>query len=204
MRIEVCGGIATGKTSLAEHLAKHEGYKLIKETYRGVPFWEKFYQAPSRYSLEKNFSFLLAHADAIPDSSEMPSEGVICDFAMFQDLAYANLGPEGELPAIIQLYDRITTRMVPPALVVYLKCATHTQLKRIALRGRGVESTIDERYLENLNSKIESGLTFLRRNSNVKIFEIDTDQVDFRLNNLECEKLRSRLSALVTGGRTGF
>ena len=46
-RIEICGGIATGKTSLARSLAHHGPYQLVEERFREIPFWEKFYTAPN-------------------------------------------------------------------------------------------------------------------------------------------------------------
>lgn len=89
IRIEICGGIATGKTSLAGRLMQHGSFRLVWEKYREVPFWEKFYAAPAKFALEKNISFLLFHSDAIREAMKSDSRDIVCDFAMFQDLAYA-------------------------------------------------------------------------------------------------------------------
>src|SRR4051794_9728373 len=67
-RIEICGGIATGKSSLARCLTYDGTYQLVEERFREVPFWEKFYAAPDQYAFEKNVSFLLFHTDSIRDA----------------------------------------------------------------------------------------------------------------------------------------
>jgi len=175
MRIEICGGIAAGKTTLAEHLSRAVGCQLVKEHYRSVPYWRRFYEAPARYALEKNFSFLLAHADAIPERSESRNQIVICDFAMFQDLAYANLGPEADFPAISCLYERLVARMEPPRFIVHVTCSTAMQLARIEARARSAERTIDERYLVNLDAEIESWLGSLKQHAETEILKVDND-----------------------------
>lgn len=183
-RIEICGGIAAGKTSLARSLAHDGAGRLIEERFREVPFWEKFYAAPQVYAFEKNVSFLLFHADSIRDvvlaDDQRPA---ICDFALFQDLAYASMGAaSADLHIIRPIYDKLIERIGFPSLIVKLNCAPETQLERIRRRGRSQEKAIDKSYLIELNAKIEDDLAALVKQQKIAVMEIDTDKTNFVTN----------------------
>jgi deoxyguanosine kinase len=180
-RIEICGGIATGKTSLARCLAHSASYQLIEEKFREVPFWEKFYAAPDNYAFEKNVSFLLFHADFIREAMLLnDSRPIVCDFAMFQDLAYASLdSAKADLHIIKPIYSKLMERIKFPNLIVKLKCSPETQLERVRRRGHPAERSITKDYLLELSEKIEEGLSELREKHPIAVEEIDTDETDF-------------------------
>src|SRR3712207_5553053 len=90
-RIEIAGGIGAGKTTLARVLAESAAARLVQEDVHDVPFFVKFYAAPQVYGFEKNVSFLLSHADLIREASVRSAQLVVCDFALFQDLAYTDI-----------------------------------------------------------------------------------------------------------------
>jgi deoxyguanosine kinase len=194
MRIEICGGIATGKSTLAARIAESGQLRLVKESYRNIPFWIKFYGDTRGYALEKNLGFLLSHADAIPENADQQVDQVVCDYAMFQDLAYAKLGPPEDLPTIISLHERLAKRLGPPTIIIHLTCSTATQMARIVHRGRGAEQSIPESYLLELRSKIEVGLHEVVAESGADLIEYDTDQMNFFSDQAACETARSRLS----------
>ena len=204
IRIEICGGIATGKTSLAGRLMQHGSFRLVWEKYRKVPFWEKFYAAPAKFALEKNISFLLFHSDAIREAIESDSRDIVCDFAMFQDLAYASLvtGEDDDLQIINALYERLARRIGFPDIVVRLKCAPATQLKRIHNRGRIPERSIPQSYLTQLNERIDENLARLTKEQNIRVVDIDTDRRDF-VANPEALTISSHIAALAQGIKTG-
>jgi deoxyguanosine kinase len=194
MRIEICGGIATGKSTLATQIAEGGHFRLIKESYRNIPYWTKFYTDTQGYALEKNLGFLLSHADAIPESSEKTAGHVVCDYAMFQDLVYAKLGPPEDLSTIYQLHERLTKRLGPPAIIIYLRCKTATQIERIVRRGRRAEQTIPEAYLLELNSRLDAALREVVTLSGTDLIEYSTDEMNFASDPAACEAVRSRLS----------
>lgn len=196
-RIEICGGIATGKTSLARRLAEHSSLHLVQERYREMPFWAKFFSDPTRYALGKNVSFLLFHADVIEDHRGANTPHIVCDFAMFQDVAYASVSSEkGDLPLIEGLYHRLTERIGLPSAIVRLKCEPETQLKRISQRGRKSEGAVTERYLIELQNKIDERLEELVRPRDVPIVNVDTDDTDF-VSNPAVPDLKAQLDELV-------
>lgn len=197
-RIEICGGIATGKTSLARCLTHNDVNLLVEEKFREIPFWEKFYKAPDTYAFEKNISFLLYHADSVREAMRLnDSRLAVCDFAVFQDRAYASLSKATTEVQIIQsIYDELTKRIGLPDLIVQLKCSPQTQLRRIRRRGRGPEQSITEDYLIALNTKIGLELAELHKRHSIAVIEVDTDRTDF-VNNQEAMKIASEVTSQI-------
>jgi len=184
-RIEICGGIATGKTTLAHLLTDGTDYGLALENFRANPFWSRFYQNPQLFAVEKNICFLPQHTGEI--KSDTGKALLVCDYAVFQDLAYAALCPvKGHLDVMGKLFDHLYSPLPAPTLVISLTSDPTVQLERIRARSRGEEQTITLEYLDSLNRKIPR---FLRKTLPVstKIHEIRSDQIDF----VHCASARS-------------
>jgi deoxyguanosine kinase len=179
IRIEFCGGIGTGKSTVARLLAAHCGFPFVEEHYDEVPFWKDYYRDPPAFAFEKNISFLLFHNNAIRAVSEqMEAMPIICDFAMFQDLSYAALaGNEDDYFVTVAVHDQLITRLGRPDLLIHVRCCPDVQLERIRRRGREPERSITKAYLEDLSRHIETELA--RHLSLIPIIEIDTDRHDF-------------------------
>jgi deoxyadenosine/deoxycytidine kinase len=60
-RIEIAGGIASGKTTLARLLRK-VGLQAIHEQFRKNPFFTAFYEDPGYTAFETEITFLLARS----------------------------------------------------------------------------------------------------------------------------------------------
>jgi deoxyguanosine kinase len=181
-RIEICGSIATGKTSLARCLTHDGAFQFVEEKFHEVPFWEKFYAEPDKYAFEKNVSFLLFHSDSIRVAMKDPRPAV-CDFAMFQDLSYAALDSgTADLHIISPIYERLMKRIEVPSLIIQLKCTSETQIERVRRRGRPQERAITKDYLIQLSHNIEKNLIELQLKQKVDIVEINTDEIDFVTN----------------------
>ncbi|MCW5658869.1 MAG: deoxynucleoside kinase [Burkholderiaceae bacterium] len=172
MRIEICGGIASGKTTLANLLQPMP----VREHFKDNPFWHAFYADPASWFEEKNISFLIQHTAAIKGAAHQPL--VVCDFAVVQDLAYAALsGDSQHLQVMRVLFDHMYRKLRPPELIVHLRCSAHVQRERIAIRARKEESGITLAYLSRLNEAIEAVLRDAAECTDV--LEISSDRVDF-------------------------
>lgn len=201
-RIEVCGGIGAGKSTVAATIAKAWGLRLVRETYEEIPFWSKYYREPTEYELEKNVSFLLAHGDAIRSGlrGAPHDRPVLFDFALFQDLAYADLSSsEADAQAVEMLHDRLTDRFGGPSLLLHVHCPVGIQLNRIRLRGRAPEAEIGEAFLRALSLRIEDRVQRLR--TRLPVIDIDTEALDFVDDPGDSvrtvgERLRARIAEL--------
>lgn len=109
-RIEIAGGIASGKTTLASLIAQTSQYEGVYENFRENPFWVK----------EKNFAFLIQHLTQI---KEMVPEHLVCDYSVIQDLAYATLFPSDTHRFLMRrLYEHLAEEISLPSLIVHLQC----------------------------------------------------------------------------------
>lgn len=175
-RIEICGGIAAGKTTLASLLVKDGSRVLVTERFRDNPFWAQFYESPEAWMEEKNFCFLLQHTAAI--KAVQGYEHVVCDYGVFQDLAYASLVPRRtHLELMQRLYTHLYQPLGAPALIVQLQCPPEVELERIRARARSEESVLTLDYLTALDSAIDVALKTVA--TTTKVHAIASDKVDF-------------------------
>jgi deoxyadenosine/deoxycytidine kinase len=206
-RVEICGGIATGKTSLARSFAHRGPCYLVEERFREIPFWEKFYAAPNEavrkeYELPKNVSFFLYHIESIREAQRAQQRDLVCDFAIFQDLAYAKMSPDYGI--IRPIWDKLTEFIDPPIMIIKLDCAPEIQLERVHRRGRAPEQPITRSFLIELSANIDKCLAeFLEESKKkqkfkhkIEVMKIDTGKTDF-VANPEAQKIADLVGELL-------
>jgi deoxyguanosine kinase len=174
--IEICGGIASGKTTFST-LFEIFGIDEVFENFEINPFWQKFYSNPTQYAFETEITFLLQHYHQIKFYTNKNSN-FICDFSLLLDLAYADVTLQGsKKESFVSVYNETIKELPPPALLIHLVCDPKTELERIRKRGRSVESTITIDFLESLKLAIERRVSEVREKANV--LTIDSDKLDF-------------------------
>lgn len=191
-RIEICGGIAAGKTSLT-HVLEKEGFLTIYERLEENPFLNKFYTDSEEDNvLETEMVFTLLHYNWI---KRKKNEGnVVCDYSIFQDYCYAvNNLRKAEKVVFESLYNYLIEQILPADLIIYLKCNVDCLLQRIKERGRGMEQNISKEYLQDNIDTIEKHL-FIQDN----ILVIESDKYNFIENdkNNVIEMIKNRCESL--------
>ena len=196
-RIEICGGIATGKTTLAERLAKRMKIDLVREFFTEVPFWKEAYELRGKKCMfEKNIGFLLFHAHLIFVASNS-GRNAICDFASFQDLSYADLSTKpSDIAALEYVFNRFTKGLPEPVIVIDLVCSEGTQLERIRLRGREPEKGIDANFLRRLRKAIVKRGKFDNRHRS-KVIRVNSNKTNFRDEDCEVQKIQNQILELI-------
>jgi len=198
-RLEICGGIGTGKTTFASLLSS-PGINTIFEDFSKNPFWEAYYQNPGKqFIFETEVTFLLQHYHDIQRQAKLANI-IIADYSFITDLAYARIGLSGvKLEIFKSIYQVIIEEIGLPALLVRLRCETTIQTERVAGRGHDEESMIDIGFLEKLNRAIEEELSEL--SPQVKVIEINSEREDFAHDETVREKwrtyIRSELNELL-------
>ncbi|SEA18418.1 deoxynucleoside kinase [Nitrosospira multiformis] len=179
VRIEICGSIASGKTTLANLLGSRE-IQIFLENFSSNPFWEAFYIDPVNTAFETEITFLLQHYHQIKIGSSL-QQNFACDFSLALDCAYANVTLSGSrLDTFHKVYKEASSHLVPPALLIFLQCSPEIQLQRIASRGREIEKGITVNYLASLNDSLTSVISTLSETQ--KVLLIDSASNDFAHN----------------------
>jgi deoxyguanosine kinase len=167
-RLEICGGIASGKTTLAQALQR-EGWGIVLEEFEENPFWQAFYRDPRGTAFETEIKEAGSRCNAI----------LGCDHSLVLDRAYAfTTLADDELKAFLSVFEVLAPRLPPPRLIIHLRCDPAEELRRIVERGRGVEQTATLDFLARLNAAIEEQLA--APDLDVPILPIDSDRRDFR------------------------
>jgi deoxyadenosine/deoxycytidine kinase len=189
--IEVCGGIASGKTTFAK-IFQRIGCKTIFENFRTNPFWEAFYSDPISYAFETEITFTLQHYHQIK-KAQSNNKINVCDFSFLLDLAYADIGLKGSrLDTFIKVYEEIRKELPPPALIIYLKCDAGTELDRIQRRGRVEEKLINFEFLASLNDALEKRVREVK--DDLKIISIDSAAKNFVDNENTIQEILKRIT----------
>lgn len=176
-RIEICGGIASGKTTFAS-LFNQNNLTPLYEDFKKSPFWEAFYRNPGKYIFETEISFILLHYHQIKLALESDKGNLICDFSFLLDFAYAKMGlSSSKLHVFECVLEEIKKELPIPDLIVYLDCDAQTGLNRIKRRGRAEESSINLDFLNSLNQAL--ALEVEKIKSQVPIITVNSSEKDF-------------------------
>jgi len=175
-RIEICGNIASGKTTFVDKYNKSAHCKIFEE-FKKNPFYEDFYQEPQKYSFETEITFLLQHYHSI--KRQFKESFLVCDYAILQDLAYADVNLTGNRHHIfLEIVREIQQELGYPQAIIHLTCPEEILLERIKARSREAEISITVDYLkalaEALSARVKSASSY------ANVISINSDLVDFR------------------------
>ncbi len=178
-RVEVLGGIASGKTTLAA-LFESENATPIFENFKANPFWEQFYEDPKRFAFETEVTFLLQHYNQIKAASGS-KEPIVCDFSFLLDRAYVDVTlPEEERRVFLAVFEEVQRQLGPPALYVLLECSPEEELRRVQARSRATEKAIGIDYLSALNDAVAEHVDTAA--ASTKVLRIDSEHRNFAVD----------------------
>jgi deoxyguanosine kinase len=198
MRIEICGGLGSGKTTFALML-KSDILTPVLENFKSNPFWEPFYKNPGQFVFETEITFLLQHYHQIKVGGDMP---LVCDFSFYQDLAFARMGLTGKRLSIFEATLKECIEEVGvPDLTICLQCAPNTLKERILKRGRKEEDNVTVEFLEMLNAAVYR--EFGTISPTQKTILIDSEKQNFELDGEVIQTLKMKISksVLFTNGK---
>lgn len=189
--IAIEGNIGAGKTSLATRLANETGARLILEQFEDNSFLPKFYEDQERYAFPLELSFLADRFHQLKkgvSSHDLFSPFTIADYFIHKSLIFARktLNDE-EYKLYFTMFDIIDSVLPKPELLIYLYCSVDRLHANIRKRGRSYEQKIASEYLQ----KIQDGyLDYIRKQQEMRIVIIDTNNIDFVENSEDYPKLQ--------------
>ena len=174
MRIEICGGIATGKTTLTKQLS-YLGLTAVFEDFSSIAFLSDFYKTPNLYAYETEIAFLLQHVFQIK-KSVIFNNRIVCDYSIEQDFAYAlnNLLPH-EMESFEAVYRISKSKLEPATLIICLQANPTTLKERIKNRGHTNEQDISIDYLCSTCAQVEKQI----KSITTPVVFFNTDELNF-------------------------
>ena len=187
------GPIGVGKTSLATRLTERLRAHSILEQPEANPFLERFYRDSARYALPTQLAFLFQRIRQLREFGrrELFDQTFVADFLLEKDALFASLTlAEDELHLYQQIYENIAVQAPTPDLVIYLEASPASLLERIAERGRPMEISISEVYLEQL---CEAYTSFFYRYDTAPLLTVNTEHLDPANDDADFELLLDRV-----------
>jgi len=178
--ISIEGNIGAGKTSLATRISEDFNAKLILEQFEENSFLPKFYKEPDKYAFPLELSFLAERFEQLKKDlthRDLFKAFTISDYFIFKSFIFARKNlPDDTFGLYKKLFEIISETLPRPDLLVYLYLDIPNLLKNIHHRGREYELEIKKDYLEKIQ---ESYLDFIKRQQNMRILIVDTNNLDF-------------------------
>jgi len=180
--VAVAGTIGAGKTSLVAWLVKRYGLVPFYEPNEQNPYLEDFYRDMSRWAFQSQ-AFFLAHKLELHQRLEACPTSAVIDRTIYEDaeIFAKNLHQQGHMQkrdweVYQRLYEGIRRALRPPDVLIALTCSMRTARKRIARRGRAMESAIPDDYLRRLHRLYNA---WFDRYDASPIVRIETDKLDY-------------------------
>lgn len=196
--IVIAGNIGSGKTTLAQKLAKSLSWDIFVEPFEANPYLELFYQDMKTWAFHSQLFFLLNKFKALQNINH--DQAMIQDRGLFEDaeifarhLYLQGYISENDWRLYNELYDNFRIALDPPQLVVYLQSSPQRCLNNVITRGRAMENNIDLNYLSQLNDLYDQWVN----NYAGKIIVAPTDDCDFKLNESHYSDLLEKIKQTI-------
>ncbi|OQX76074.1 MAG: hypothetical protein B6D64_10530 [Bacteroidetes bacterium 4484_276] len=178
--ISIEGNIGAGKTSLATRIAEDYNAKLILEQFEDNSFLPKFYKDPDKYAFPLELSFLAERFEQLKkqlSAHDLFKAFTVSDYFIIKSFIFARKNlPDDTFGLYKKLFDIISDSLPKPDLLAYLYLNVDNLLRNIHNRGREYELNIKSEYLSKIQ---DSYLDYIRKQSNLRVLIIDTNQMDF-------------------------
>ncbi len=195
MYFAIEGVIGVGKTTLARLLQPRLESNLLLEVFEENPFLSNFYADRARYAFQTQIFFLLSRY--YQQNRSVPTllaenKHLISDYTFEKDALFASINLHGdELEMYYRVHEALAEKMIPPALVVYLRANTETLMQRITFRDRPYERNMERDYIAELNQAYDN--FFLHSPRKTPVLVLDSDVLDFVRNPQDLDSIENRI-----------
>ena len=197
--VAVAGTIGAGKTSLVRWLVKRYDLVPFYEPNEENPYLADFYGDMKRWAFHSQ-AFFLAHKLELHQRLAACETSAVIDRTIYEDaeifaknLYTQRFMDKRDWAVYLRLYEGIKRALRPPDVLIALNCSMRTAKKRIAVRGRAMESAIPDAYLRRLHKLYDAWFESYDLSPIVHIQTDDMDYVENMLDLLELTKTLDRV-----------
>jgi len=165
MHIAIAGNIGSGKTTLTGLLAKHFGWTPHYEDVDTNPYLNSFYEDMQRWSFNLQIYFLNSRFRQVVEIRRSGAT-VVQDRTIYEDahifapnLHSMNLMSTRDFENYASLFSLMSSFILAPDLLIYLRASVPTLVNQIQKRGRDYENAIRLDYLKGLNERYENWIS---------------------------------------------
>lgn len=183
--IAIAGNIGAGKSTLVDFLCRTYRVQPFFEPNEDNPYLQDFYQDMHAWSFHSQV-FFLSHKFRIHQALDQTPGVVVQDRTIYEDAeifatALFEMGKmsERDFRTYQELYQTICTSLRGPDLLVYLRCPLRMLRRRIRLRGRAMEQSIELGYLKRLERLYENWIASYQEQGLGEVLVLDTGELDY-------------------------
>ncbi len=205
--LSVVGNIGVGKTTFAEMLAEHFGWKVYYEKVIDNPYLPDYYADMKKWSFHLQIYFFIHRFKDQMEINRSTTSGVT-DRSIHEDpevfariLNKQGFLSERDFQNYLELFESFKTFLPQPDLFIYLRATTWTLLSRIRNRGRDFEMGITAEFLHELNLGYEYWAKKLANSHNLLI--INTDRFDIEKDKSKRDSLLNIIQELLENPSVG-
>jgi 2-amino-4-hydroxy-6-hydroxymethyldihydropteridine diphosphokinase len=185
------GNIGSGKTTLAQSLAKSLKAGFLPEQFEKNDLLPLFYEDRKTFAFPLEYSFLLARFQQITDAFKGEEKIIVSDYSFFKCLWFAavNLGKRDHT-FFRKHFGSLEKQLPDPDLIVYLQTSSKNLRTNIKNRGRNYEQSITAKYLEKVTKQYEKGVKGFKSD---RVLKINVNKYDAQLNERLIKKVKDHL-----------
>lgn len=198
--ITVAGNVGAGKSTLTTLVGEKLGFERHFEKVEGNPYLQDFYLDQEKWGFHLQLYFL---AQRFKQQKEIASNGLnnIQDRSIYEDVEIfaRNLYENNKMTKRDYItYRELFNDMVPhlrkPDLMIYLDGSIDNIIKRINLRGRDVEKSVDVEYWKNLHKRYEK---WINEYDYSPVLYVDINKVDLIENEKHLDMLCDEIKKIL-------
>ena len=200
--IAIAGNIGAGKSALTRVLSDYFKWEAYYERVDDNPYLVDFYDDMRRWSFNLQVFFLSSRFHQHRQIEQLP-HSVIQDRTIYEDaeIFARNLHDMGlmskrDFENYSELYGIMTSYLMAPDLLIYLRASVPTLVRHIQSRGRPFESTIRIEYLERLNKLYEAWVDSYDLGPKLIV---DVDEYDYVNENDDRQSIISLIDSRLFG-----
>lgn len=198
--VAVAGTIGSGKTSLVSWLVKRYGLVPFYEPNDENPYLADFYRDMKTWAFHSQL-FFLSHKLSLHQTLLQSKKPAVIDRTIYEDAEIFAKNAHSQKflskrdwTVYERLYEGIKRTLPPPDVLVAVTCSLSATKKRIARRGREMESAIPDAYLRRLHRLYEQWFDSYDLGP---IVRIDTTNLDYVENLVDLIELQQKLDKVL-------